>query len=83
MRVQDIAPGVPVAMQVRIFKPFVTTRGRDEGAGLGLPLCRKLIEDHHGRIDPEPGDKGAGIRLFFPLFAAQKYFDKDRADSLG
>ena len=83
MRVQDIAPGVPVEMQIRIFAPFVTARGQDEGTGLGLPLCRKLIEARQGRIDPEPGDKGAGIRLFFPRFAAQKYFDKDRADSLG
>jgi two-component system, NtrC family, sensor kinase len=83
LQVRDTGPGVPQELRQRIFEPFVTTKGRDEGTGLGLPLCRKLIEDHHGRIDLEPSDSGACFRLSFPLPEREKYFDKNRDDSLG
>jgi len=41
-RLRDTDPGIPDDLQTRFFDPFVTTRGRDAGTGLGLPFCRKL-----------------------------------------
>jgi signal transduction histidine kinase len=56
LRIRDTDPAIPDAMQPRILEPLVTTQGRDEGTGHGLPLCRKLIEGHHGQIDLEPSE---------------------------
>ena len=46
--VDDNGPGVPPADRERVFRPFVTTKGR--GTGLGLALVQKIIVTHNGRI---------------------------------
>ncbi|HVJ81205.1 MAG TPA: ATP-binding protein [Planctomycetia bacterium] len=56
--VQDSGCGIPPEMLGRIFDPFFTTKdGPDEsgqgGSGLGLSICREIIERHHGRIRVE------------------------------
>ena len=58
--VADTGSGIPIAMQERIFEPFVTgARGGEppEGIGLGLSITRQLIELHHGSIslESQPG----------------------------
>ena len=45
--VTDSGSGVPPKVAKRIFEPYFTTKERGEGTGLGLSLCRKLIEDNH------------------------------------
>ncbi|ORJ62857.1 sensor histidine kinase [Geothermobacter hydrogeniphilus] len=94
-RVHDNGPGVPPGMEESIFQPFVTTKGCEEGTGLGLSLCRKLIEDQGGRLELAAADAGACFKLIFPLYGRdrqsssgdrpgeEKNFDKASADSLG
>lgn len=55
--ITDNGPGIPKEIQSRIFEPFFTTRARGEGSGLGLDICRKIVEKHKGAIqfDSEPG----------------------------
>jgi len=48
----------------RLFQPFFTTR--DEGMGMGLPICRSIIEFHDGCLTAEPGPEG-GIIFSFTL----------------
>src|SRR5439155_18172006 len=45
----DNGPGVPTDLSDRIFVPFFTTKPK--GSGLGLPIVRKIVDAHEGRID--------------------------------
>ncbi|HTH14679.1 MAG TPA: ATP-binding protein [Spirochaetia bacterium] len=51
--VVDNGPGVDPGIRSRIFEPFFTTKKTGEGSGLGLDICRKIVEEHHGKIDFE------------------------------
>jgi two-component system sensor kinase FixL len=46
--VQDSGPGIPSNLATRLFEPFVTTKA--EGMGMGLSICRAIIEAHQGCI---------------------------------
>lgn len=66
MRVADSGPGIPTEIQHQIFDPFFTTR--DEGAGLGLSVVQRIVEDHHGRIWVESQrSSGATFILQLPV----------------
>ncbi len=66
VEVTDTGPGIPPTILKDIFTPFVTTKRR--GTGLGLPVSRRIIEDHGGWItaDSPPG-QGATFRVFLPF----------------
>jgi signal transduction histidine kinase len=64
--VDDNGPGVPPADRERVFRPFVTTKGR--GTGLGLALVQKIIVTHNGRIQVAAGPAGgASFQIVLPL----------------
>lgn len=48
IQVRDNGKGIPPSEIDKIFDPFFTTK--EEGTGLGLSLCQKIIEDHNGHI---------------------------------
>jgi signal transduction histidine kinase len=65
--IQDNGVGIEPQYLERIFEPFQRLHGREyPGSGIGLALCRKVIERHGGRIwaDPQPG---AGTVFRFTL----------------
>jgi CheY-like chemotaxis protein len=55
-------------VEARIFEPFFTTKPEGEGTGLGLPLCRGVVENHGGaiRVESVPGE-GATFVIELPL----------------
>lgn len=64
--VTDSGPGIREDLREQIFNPFVTTKS--SGAGLGLAIVSKIVDDHHGwiRVVSESG-KGASFRVYFPI----------------
>jgi two-component system, chemotaxis family, CheB/CheR fusion protein len=69
--VEDNGIGFEQGYAERIFRPFERLHGRDvyEGTGIGLSICRRVMENHHGRIRSRatPGE-GAVFVLHFPPF---------------
>ncbi len=73
--VKDTGGGIPADKLPKIFEQFYTTKEADAqgqgGTGLGLALCRDIIESHKGRIRVESAvGKGTMFTLKFPLVAA-------------
>ncbi len=74
--VKDSGGGMGADTLARIFDPFFTTKAGPDasgqgGSGLGLSICREIVERHHGRIRVEslPG-KGSTFTIKLPLAAA-------------
>ncbi|MFZ9334742.1 MAG: sensor histidine kinase, partial [Burkholderiaceae bacterium] len=64
--VSDVGPGIPPQVQSRLFTPFFTTKR--EGMGLGLSLCRTVVEQHGGELRFEPHlPQGTIFRFTLPL----------------
>jgi signal transduction histidine kinase len=66
-RVHDNGVGVPSEDQLRIFQPFKRLNLTEEGAGLGLSICHKIVDLHGGRIwcESAPGE-GASFLFTVP-----------------
>lgn len=70
LEVSDTGPGIRPELQGRIFEPFFTTKPAGVGTGLGLPLCRGIVEGHGGTIHvrSQPG-QGTVFRIELPVGA--------------
>ena len=62
--IEDTGSGIGEALAPQLFQPFVTSK--ESGMGIGLSICRTIIESHGGRIWFEPGTDG-GTRFSFTL----------------
>lgn len=75
LTIEDNGNGLPEGKTERLFEPYVTHR--DKGTGLGLPIVKKIIEEHGGMLTlrraakdaPEPG-QGARATMTLPLHTA-------------
>ncbi|MDA8174340.1 MAG: HAMP domain-containing sensor histidine kinase, partial [Nitrospiraceae bacterium] len=68
LEIADTGSGIPENKAAMIFEPFFTTKTLGRGTGLGLPISKKIVEDHGGFIcfDSQEG-RGTAFRLHFPF----------------
>jgi len=71
LRVVDHGPGIPVPERERVFDQFYRLKGggkRPEGTGMGLAICRGIVQAHGGllRVETTPGG-GATLVLTLPV----------------
>lgn len=69
IEVEDDGPGVPAELRARIFDPFVTTKDVGSGTGLGLAVCRGIVEGAGGHIELDASYDG-GARFVVDIPAA-------------
>jgi signal transduction histidine kinase len=63
--IEDSGPGIDPRQSAKLFDAFVTTKA--QGMGLGLALCRMIVERHAGALSIEPGEpRGSVFRLVLP-----------------
>lgn len=69
--VADSGPGIAPEIAPRLFQPFVSSK--KNGMGLGLSICRDIVESHQGKLAASPGPEGGTVfRLTLPLADAQE-----------
>ncbi len=65
LEIRDDGPGIPPEQRQQIFRPFFTTKAK--GTGLGLPICKKIVESHDGTLEVVcPPEGGAVFRIRLP-----------------
>jgi len=73
--------GHGLAEPERLFEPFFSTK--TQGLGMGLNICRTIIESHHGRLWADPNPAGGTIfRFTLPCAATQTQAQNDQSEEL-
>lgn len=75
LTVEDSGPGIPKEIRDRVFDPFFTTKAPDEGSGLGLSICQRVVSEVGGKIWFEESPELGGARFVVELPAAPDRID--------
>ena len=65
--IQDNGRGIAPEMKEKVFSPFCTTKAR--GMGLGLPIVKRTVFDHNGRVDIDTSTCGTSVSIALPTTA--------------
>ena len=65
--IQDNGRGIAPEMKEKVFSPFCTTKAR--GMGLGLPIVKRTVFDHNGRVDIDTSTRGTSVTIALPARA--------------
>ena len=64
--VEDNGPGIPDGIETKVFEPLFSTKSF--GVGLGLPIVRKIVEQHRGDIEiTSTHGQGTNVIIWLPL----------------
>ncbi|TGL03331.1 HAMP domain-containing protein [Leptospira bouyouniensis] len=64
--IKDSGKGIDPEIQDKVFLPFFTTKKHGEGIGLGLDICKQIVEKMNGKIDFISGPSGTEFRVYIP-----------------
>jgi signal transduction histidine kinase len=83
VEIVDTGVGIPPENLSRVVEPFFTTKEEGKGTGLGLPICRRIVQEHGGRLElqSEVGN-GTTVRITLPDRASAKAQDAFHAEML-
>jgi len=70
--VADTGPGIPENMREKIFHPFFTTKENGHGFGLGLSICRDILNRHGGEIELARSERGTVFVIRVPVEKGSK-----------
>ena len=70
VRVVDTGPGFPAALLENAFLPLSSHKA--EGLGIGLPLCRSIVEAHGGQLWLDDNPKGAAVCFTLPIAKTER-----------
>ena len=66
--IADNGVGMTPSTAEKVFDPFFTTRGVGEGSGLGLTICRDIIQKHGGRVElVSRYGRGTRVEVLLPI----------------
>ena len=65
--ITDSGKGIPQETKEKIFEPFFTTKSAGEGSGLGLDICKKIIDNHDGKIEVESRPGKTKFSVYLPI----------------
>ena len=66
INITDTGPGIAPEIRDRLFQPFVTTK--QQGMGLGLSICKSIVELHGGTLNAITNDRGETVfRIRLPV----------------
>ena len=65
VKISDSGSGIPPEVQAKMFDAFFTTKPMGEGSGLGLHICKKIIDKHNGQlsVQSQPGETTFSVWL--------------------
>ncbi len=65
LEIKDTGCGIPEEVAAHIFEPYFSTK--EKGTGLGLPICKRIVEEHEGtiRLESRPG-RGTTVTITLP-----------------
>jgi two-component system sensor kinase FixL len=73
VRIADNGSGIDPEIRAKLFQPFATTKRR--GMGIGLSLCRTIVNSHGGEITTEPNPNGGTVFRFTLLAVSPEEHD--------
>jgi signal transduction histidine kinase len=68
IEIGDTGVGIEPALMARVLEPFYTTKPEGRGTGLGLGICRRIVQEHHGTfaLESVPGE-GTTVVMTLPV----------------